>query len=101
MGSERRATSRGCLFWLEQWFCSISTIQCYQEGLIAESRPYVFNAISNLVWNASKNEYLFVGLVITNNSHTMVTHVCKSIAIDRILHIEPDLLIEHEQDQVV
>ena len=31
----------------------------------------------------------------------MVAHVRDPFAVDRVLHIEPDLLIEHEQDQVV
>ena len=31
----------------------------------------------------------------------MVAHVCDPFAVDRVLHIEPDLLIEHEQDKVV
>lgn len=56
---------------------------------------------SNPVRDTAKDENFLVGLVVGNNRHALITNVINALGSDREFNLEPELLVQKEQEDVV
>ena len=76
-------------------------VECDEEGLVAETGSDVFHPFTDLVRDSAEDEYLFVLLIVSDHAHAMVPHVVDPVTVHGVLDMEPHLLVEQEQDEVV
>ena len=76
-------------------------VECDEEGLVAETGSDVFHPFTDLVRDSAEDEYLFVLLIVSDHAHAMVAKVRDAVAVDGVLDVQPHLLVQHEEEQIV
>ena len=66
----------------EERFALAAAVKCHEEGLVAKHRSNIFNPLSNLVCDSSKDEDSLIRFIVCDNAHAVVAKVRYAIAVD-------------------
>ena len=86
---------------LKEGLVRVAAMQRHQERLVTEGGLDVLDRGAGFVADSAKNEDFLVGLVVADHAHGVVAYVVHTLAVHGVLHVQPDLLVQHEQHEVV
>lgn len=81
---------------LEEILGGLARVNRYEERFIAKTGLDVFNRLSNDVLDATENQYFFIAFIVADHAHAVISNIIDALAIDRVLNVEPHLLVEKE-----